>query len=113
MSETNFKIFKYVLSGEKEKTVEMPGSAQILEVDFQPHTEGVELCLWALVHPAQPKVQRRVRMVDTGEALPDEIVEHFRHIKTIQMVAPRLDEEGEIIPKSIIFHLFLEKGVTH
>jgi len=111
---SDFKIFKYVLNGEKEQTLELPRNAQVLEIDFQPQIEGgVDLCMWALVLPDHPTEKRRIRMIDTGEPIPDEVVEKFRHVKTIQLVAPRVDEAGELVPKAIVFHLFLERGVVN
>ena len=110
----NFKIFKYELTGEKSQELEMPRNAQVLEVEFQPQTNGgVELCMWALVLSDHPKEKRRVVMIDTGEPIPDEVVERFRHIKTIQMMAPRVEDDGEVVPKAIVFHLFLERGVVN
>jgi len=113
MSDNSFKIFKYVLDNTKEQVVEMPPSAQILEVEFQPGDGTVQLCLWALVMPSQPKVNRRVVMLDTGEEIPPEVIERYSHIKTIQMLTPRVDEEGGLVPKAIVFHLFLERGVVN
>ena len=108
-----FKVWKYELGSGKEGVVEMPRSAQVLEVDWQPHGDSVSLCIWALVMPDQPKVKRRTLLVDTNEEIPAEVVETFEHVKTLQAMAPRLDAEGNLVPKSIVFHLFLERNTLN
>jgi hypothetical protein len=111
MSDPNkFTIHKYTLTPEKMQTVDMPQSAQVIHVDFQPTSDDtLDLCIWAMVLPSQPTQPRRVLNLATGEELPDEIVERFVHIKTIQTVALRQDGEGTVFPKSIVMHLFLER----
>jgi hypothetical protein len=114
MSDPNkFTIHKYVLTGELVQTLEMPQSAQILHVDLQPSGDGLDLCMWAMVLPSQPLKPRRVINVATGEPLPDEVVENFTHIKTIQTFGVRQDEEGNVFPKPIVTHLFLERGAVN
>jgi hypothetical protein len=114
MSDTKFKIFKYELTGEEVQEIELPQAAQILELDFQPTPDGgVRLFLWAMVLPNQPIVRRRVVALATGEDVPDDIVEKFTHLKTFQMLTPRQDEEGNVFPKAIVMHYFLERGVAN
>lgn len=108
-----FTIYKYVLTGEPVQELEMPQSAQVLHVDFQPSGDELQLCMWAMVLPSQPKQTRRVLNVATGEPLPDEVVERFSHVKTIQTVALTQDEEGTVYPKPIVMHLFLERGAVN
>jgi len=108
-----FTIHKYILEPTQEQVIEMPESAQVLHVDFQPVDDALQLCLWAMVLPSQPLKPRRVLNVATGEPLPDEVVEKFTHIKTIQTVALRQDEEGTVYPKPVVIHLFLERGAVN
>lgn len=110
---SKFTIHKYVLTGEPVQVLEMPQSAQVMHVDFQPSADGLDLCLWAMVLPSQPLKPRRVINVATGEPLPDEVVEKFTHLKTIQTVEARQDEEGNVYPKPIVMHLFLERGAIN
>lgn len=113
MSDAKFKIFKYTLTGEEVQELELPQAAQILDLDFQPGTDGVQLVLWAMVLPGQPLIKRRVVNLSTGEDVPDEVVEKFTHLKTFQLVAPAQDEEGNIVPKPIVMHYFIERGVVN
>lgn len=113
MPDNTFKIFKYSISGEKHQTLELPCAARVLEVDFQPNTEGLDLCLWALVMPTQTIVERRLCLIETGDEVPAEIVEKFDFVKTIQTVATRVGDDGLLVPKSIISHLFLERSVVN
>jgi hypothetical protein len=109
-----FTIHKYVLEPAQEQTIEMSQSAQILHVDFQPSSDGgLDLCLWAMVLPSQPLVPRRVLNVATGEPLPDEVVEKFTHIKTIQTLGVRQSEDGDVYTKPVVMHLFLERGAVN
>lgn len=114
MSDTTFKVFKYPLAGlQPMQTIEMPRSAQVLEIAVQPHADRVELNLWAMVMPDQPKVERRVAMLATGEEIPTEIVEKFSFVKTFQFLEPRLDNEDNVVPKSVVYHVFVERSTVN
>lgn len=110
----NFKIFKYPVALEKVQTIQMPHSAQILDVQMQPQTDGSGLLvMWALVLPTQTPVDRKLVLIDTGEEIPAEVIETFNHVHTVQTIQPRQDEDGTIVPKSIVFHMFLERSVVN
>jgi hypothetical protein len=108
---STFKIYKYEISPEGMQSLEMPHGAQPLDVQVQLQQDGsATVVLWALVMPEQPKEARRLAVVATGDDLPAEIVEKFSYVKTFQTLSPRMDEDGEIVPKSIVFHVFLERS---
>ena len=110
----NFKIFKYTIAAAKEQIIKMPQSAQVLDVQMQPQTDGSgSLVLWALVLPSQAPVERRLLMIDTGDEIPGEVIETFSHVHTLQMIEPRRDEEGDVVAKSIVYHLFLERSIVN
>lgn len=111
-----FTIHKYTIKEgpasleDAASILEMPRGGRPLKVDLQPQADGsIALCLWVLVMPSQPKVQRRVVLAKTGEDLPTEAIEKFDHVDTLQYVQMRLDEEGNQFPKSIVTHVFLER----
>jgi hypothetical protein len=60
-------IWKYKLELTDVQNILMPESARILSVQFQRR----ELCLWALLDPEEPKMRRRIRIVGTGNPMPD------------------------------------------
>jgi len=113
MSDTKFKIFKYTIEMAPMQVIEMPRSARVLDVQIQANVaeHSVGLVMWALVMPEAPKVQRRVVLVATGEELPVELVEQFGHVKTLQTMEPREMPDGQIVPKTIVYHVFLERDV--
>lgn len=113
MGETNFKIFKYTIAGAKFQSIKMPRNARILDVQMQPDPveRTAELVMWALVVPEQPMIERKLVMVDTGEGFPSDIVEQFDYIKTVQTMEPRQQADGTTVPKTIVYHLFLEREV--
>ena len=107
-----YRIFKYPIDlEEKFQVIEMPQNARVLDVQPQVdhEKESVTIVMWALVMADQPKVPRKLVLIDTGEEFPGEVVEHFEHIKTLQVVMPRQLENGEVVPKTIVWHLFLER----
>jgi hypothetical protein len=116
MPETKFKIFKYVVEPTQTPggyEVEMARSAKVLDVQTQLDVAAgaFRLVLWALVMPASPKVRRRVALVATGDELSADLVEHFDHVTTLQSVEPRETTDGQIVPKSIVHHVFLERDI--
>lgn len=109
----NFTIFKYEITPEKEQIIKMPQSAQVLDVQIQPQTDGsVALVMWALVLSSQTPVDRRLVLIDTGEEIPAEIIETFNHVQTVQTIEP-FDIDDRLVPKSVVFHLFLERSVIN
>lgn len=80
-------IFKYPLELAGVQSVRMPAGATILTVQLQ---AGVP-CVWAITDSAQPKVSRRLLLVGTGHALPDD---HGRYVGTFQP------------PRGLVFHVF-------
>jgi hypothetical protein len=71
-------IYKYPLKVTDYQTVVMPGGATILAAQVQ---DG-RLCLWAMVDPHQPDVERRIRIVGTGNPFEDS--DRCRYIGTAQ-----------------------------
>lgn len=68
-------IWKYTLSVTNEQKISMPSGAQLLTVQLQ----GGMPCLWALVNPAAPQVERKIRIHGTGhEVQGGEYVETFQ-----------------------------------
>ena len=57
-------IYKYPLQITGFQTLSLPQGAKLLSIQMQ----GATCCLWALVDPEQPRVERRLRMVCTGES---------------------------------------------
>lgn len=60
------EIWKYPILN-REWTMDIKHSAEILSVDNQHNIP----CIWAMVNPNNPPSPRRVRMVMTGEAMPE------------------------------------------
>ena len=69
--------------------------------------------MWALVLPSQTAVDRKLLMIDTGEEIPGEVMERFNHVHTLQTMEPRQTEDGEVVAKSIVYHLFLERSIVN
>lgn len=63
------KIYKYQIPS-AEAAIAMPQGATILSVAAQNEVP----CLWVMVDPNQPTVEKHIRIVATGEALEDEAV---------------------------------------
>jgi hypothetical protein len=57
-------VFKFPLAIQRTQAVEMPAGAQALTVQVQ----HMDLCLWALVDPAAPKVPRMIEILGTGHS---------------------------------------------
>jgi hypothetical protein len=62
----NCTIWKYTLEPKHIQDIEMPTGAKILTVAMQFDT----MCLWAMVDPSQPKMPRRIAVVETGYSVP-------------------------------------------
>jgi hypothetical protein len=54
-------VWKYQLGD--DVTIELPEGAKILHVGMQ----GIYICLWCLVDPHAPRVERRFKVFGTGE----------------------------------------------
>jgi hypothetical protein len=59
-------IWKYPLNLTDRIMLQMPEGAEVLAVQ----TQHGELCLWALVKPDAPKVDRYFRLFGTGHEMP-------------------------------------------
>ena len=61
-------IYKYpiVLDLERPIVVSMPAVAQVVLIDSQ-HDQAF---LWAMVNPDSPPVERRFRLIGTGQPIP-------------------------------------------
>lgn len=70
-------IWKYSLSD--RTTLEMPAGAQILSVQGQ----GMDICMWAQVHPNRRVVKRQFVVYGTGHPIPDD--EDFTYVGTAQL----------------------------
>ncbi len=84
-------IYKYPVEVEDSVTVTMPEGAQVLAVQVQ---RGVP-CIWALVDPKMPAVDRKFRWVGTGHAHQEAFWVDLDYIGSIQLEGGRL-----------VFHLF-------
>jgi hypothetical protein len=71
-------IFKFPLQLRANQTVEMQPDAEILSVQKQNET----ITIWAVVDPEVEMIQRRFRIVATGEEFTDEGLEY---IGTVQL----------------------------
>lgn len=79
-------IWKYELPIANEQTVVMPSGARCLSAQLQ---LGV-LCVWAVVEPTAPTVERRFLMSNTGAPLPDIIaIGQARYLDTVQLESGR------------------------
>ena len=58
-------VWKFVIT-DPETPVLMPEGAEVLHVA----TQKGEVCVWALVEPSAPKVERRFVVVGTGHPVP-------------------------------------------
>lgn len=72
------RIYKYELKLTDIQVIAMPEGAEILSVQQQ----GENLQLWALVDVSMPDVQRKIRIIGTGNPVANEILVH---ISTFQM----------------------------
>jgi hypothetical protein len=59
-------VYKYTFAVDYRISIQMPADAKILMIDVQ---FGVP-CMWALVDPAKPMVQREFLIVGTGHPVP-------------------------------------------
>lgn len=75
-------IWRYELDG-PEKPVAMPEGSEILVAQLQ----GPKFCIWALVDPAVPKVNRFFRVYRTGQDIDidDDEDGYLKHIQTLQL----------------------------
>lgn len=77
-------IYKYILQLTDRQVVNMPGGAKILTVD----TQGINLCLWALVDPKVPEEPRAFIVHGTGHPADD--LEGTDYVGTAQLHAGAL-----------------------
>lgn len=83
-------VFKYKVPIGDHVSISLPKGAQILSAQVQRGTP----CIWALVDPDQPMVERRFRFAGTGHAIKDDPMT-LSFIDTFQM------HGGDLV-----FHLF-------
>jgi hypothetical protein len=81
-------IYKYPFSIDDSVIITMPVGAEILTVQVQHRVP----CIWALVDPEAPKVDRYFRVAGTGHSLPEN---PGKYVGTFQQL------EG-----NLIFHVF-------
>ena len=72
-------IWKYPLAMVSEQQISVPEGAEFLSV----HPQREEICVWALVYPASPKVKRGIRIIGTGHEFNE--TELGRYIGTVHM----------------------------
>lgn len=86
-------MWKYSLAIDDKQDLDLPLDAQILTIAMQ-HNQ--QLCLWALVDPAQKQqVTRKLRMAGTGHPI---VSDNFhKYIASVQLA------NG-----SLVFHFFEE-----
>lgn len=90
-------IYKYILSSECFR--EIPIGASLLSV----HEQDGEICLWALVDPANNLEVRHFSAYRTGEQVPQEVTQVF--IGTVPL-------KSRLWEKHTIHHVFERKGLT-
>lgn len=62
----NLTVWKFALEAAPDvQRIKMPAGARMLSAGEQ----GSSLCIWALVDPKQPEVQRLIRIAGTGHPL--------------------------------------------
>lgn len=83
------KIYKYMLGIRDTQTVPMTTGARILSAQVQ---DGA-VCVWAIVDPSKPQVQRVIEMRGTGHNA--HAVADLPFIDTVQVAGG-----------SLVFHLF-------
>ena len=86
------KIYKYPLELVDFQTVELPVGAKVLYTEVQ----NEQICLWALINPESPKIDRNVRIFGTGHDVPDTITER-QYYGTVLM------QNGQFV-----WHIFIE-----
>jgi len=78
----NRKIFKYVFNLDDVFQVAMPIGSKILKIGKQPgHPRGT-YCMWALVIPDNPMVERRFKVYGTGHSI-DTDASQLNYIESI------------------------------
>lgn len=82
-------VWKYEIPGTDRFTLELPKGARLLSIQPQ----GNQVCLWALVDPAQPKEARLFRLAGTGH--PIEELDRLTFVATFQ-----------IHGGALVFHVF-------
>ena len=88
----NTTIWKYTLDWLGEQHIHLPTGAEILTAQ----TQGVDLCLWALVNPEEPLLIRHFHLIGTGQPVAE--ANELRYISTVQVV-----HAGGT---AFVFHLF-------
>jgi hypothetical protein len=89
---TGRTIYKYPLAITDQQTIEMPAGADILTAQFQYGT----LCLWATVDTDNQLTPRHIRIIGTGNPIPDHTL---AFIGTAQMPTA-----------SLVWHVFEDHG---
>ena len=75
-------VWKYQFLVVDDLVVNMPEGAQVLSVQVQ----GIEPCIWALVDPDAPLVERRLHVRGTGHPF---VGNEGRFVGTFQMLRGR------------------------
>ena len=89
-------IWKYELDVADEQTIKMPDGAEILSI----HSKWGIPCLWALVDPSEPMVDRLFQTFGTGHEIEYGMGSVRKYLGTYQM------REG-----ALIFHVFENTGI--
>lgn len=85
-------VWKYPIPVADNFSVELPESAEILDVQVQ----GTQPCFWALVNPEEEKSYREFRLAGTGHTIkPMESPDSLFYVGTFQLVN-----------MGLVFHLF-------
>lgn len=81
-------VYKYPIKISDIVELELTAGAEILHVEAQ----NDKLCLWALVDPEKPILNRRIRIAGTGHTIKENII---RYINTFTLYE-----------KALWFHVF-------
>lgn len=93
-------IWKYEL--EPETIINVPVDAKPLAVQVQ----GGQTCLWVLLDPDTPRVERKFLSFGTGHPIPDDSrFQRLQYIDTFQTENPM---KGLINSPTLVFHVFEE-----
>lgn len=84
------RIYKFPLEVTDEQTVMLPDGSWVLSAQFQ----NGQLCLWARVSVGEPTSPWTVRIVGTGNAMPDTL---GQHLDTVQQAGGLL-----------VWHVFIQ-----
>lgn len=89
-------IWKFTLRVSDVVYVDMPRGSAILSIQLQ----GLDMCMWALVDPLQPEVERAIEVLGTGQELPEPKRGMTRHYLATVQDTPFVWHFFELLPQA-------------